>query len=321
MFFATVVYEHAAALIGKSPWEASRDSELLYQAHREAYLRYGHSPVVPAIDIYNIEAEAYGSVVEEPEGNANPAITSPVLNSVGEIEKLDHYEMSGSRMRFAIEVGQRLRAEFEEIDVRIPLSGPFSIAANLVGYENLIMEMMADQDKVVRALQHLVEGQIKAVNFARERGFDVTLFETGASPPILSPDMFKSVVLHPLKVMVNRITDIAGSPPPLIIGGDTVQIVDHILETGTKFVICPAETRQDLFLSKIYEKTDTKVRVNMNPSVISTGSWDEIRAEVDRILGLIHGIGNASIGTGPLPYETSPETVDSIKKYIEERTG
>jgi hypothetical protein len=30
------VYEHAAALIGRTPWEVSRDPELLYAAHAEA---------------------------------------------------------------------------------------------------------------------------------------------------------------------------------------------------------------------------------------------------------------------------------------------
>jgi len=68
MFFAPVVYEHAAALIDKSPWEVSRDPELLYRAHREAYLKYRHSPVTPVIDIYNVEAEGWGAEVEKPSG-------------------------------------------------------------------------------------------------------------------------------------------------------------------------------------------------------------------------------------------------------------
>ncbi|MBN2295787.1 MAG: hypothetical protein JXM70_25375, partial [Pirellulales bacterium] len=54
------VYEHAAQLIGATPWQASRDAELMFCAHAEAYRRYRHTPIMPGIDIYNLEAEAYG---------------------------------------------------------------------------------------------------------------------------------------------------------------------------------------------------------------------------------------------------------------------
>ncbi len=56
MDFSPSVYEHAAFLIGRTPWEVSRDADLLFEAHAEAFRRYGHAPVVVGIDIYNLEA-------------------------------------------------------------------------------------------------------------------------------------------------------------------------------------------------------------------------------------------------------------------------
>ncbi|MEA3227361.1 MAG: hypothetical protein U9Q07_15530, partial [Planctomycetota bacterium] len=56
--FAPSVYEHAARVIGKSPWEVSRNCDLLAQGHIEAYRLYKHCPIVVGIDIYNLEAEA-----------------------------------------------------------------------------------------------------------------------------------------------------------------------------------------------------------------------------------------------------------------------
>ena len=58
------VYEHAAFLIGRTPWEVSRDGELIFQAHAEAYRRYRQTPIMPGIDIYNLEPETYGAVIE-----------------------------------------------------------------------------------------------------------------------------------------------------------------------------------------------------------------------------------------------------------------
>jgi hypothetical protein len=68
MDFSPSVYEHAAFLIGRTPWEVSRDADLLFQAHAEAFRCYRHAPVVVGIDIYNLEAEAYGGVIERPRG-------------------------------------------------------------------------------------------------------------------------------------------------------------------------------------------------------------------------------------------------------------
>ena len=61
--FTPVICEHAACFVGKTPWEVSRDPELLFAAHSEAYRVYRHTPIMPGIDIYNLEAEAYGGVV------------------------------------------------------------------------------------------------------------------------------------------------------------------------------------------------------------------------------------------------------------------
>lgn len=81
------VYEHAAALINKSPWEVSRDASLIWQAHRRAYKLYRHFPVVVGIDIYNLEAEAYGCEIQQTHGNGIPAITQPIFSSLDEALK------------------------------------------------------------------------------------------------------------------------------------------------------------------------------------------------------------------------------------------
>jgi len=61
MPFSAAVYENAARFTGRTPWEVSRDPDLLHAGHRAAWLEYGHTPVVVGIDIYNLEAEAYGA--------------------------------------------------------------------------------------------------------------------------------------------------------------------------------------------------------------------------------------------------------------------
>ena len=80
--FSPSVYEHAAFLIGRTPWEVSRDEELMFQGHLRAYQLYAHSPVVVGIDIYNLEAEAYGATIARPAGIGIPAVAVPPIGSI-----------------------------------------------------------------------------------------------------------------------------------------------------------------------------------------------------------------------------------------------
>ena len=194
--FSPSVYEHAAFLLGMFPWEVSRDAELLWSAHRTAYGIYHHSPVVVGIDIYNLEAEAYGCVVDRPDGNGIPAITRGILGSIAESRSLKPFDpKTDGRIGMAIEAGKRLADEFPEADVRIPVSGPFSIAVSLRGLTGLLEDVASSPAQVSDLLRQLVEGQVRLCETVVESGLDVAFFESAAAPPLLSPSHFREVEL------------------------------------------------------------------------------------------------------------------------------
>ena len=155
------VYEHAAQLIGVTPWEASRDAELMFRAHAEAYRRYRHTPIMPGIDIYNLEAEAYGGRVDKPYSINIPAIAAPIFDSTAGLQDLPPLDPGrDGRIPMQIDVARRLRETFPEADIRVPVAGPFSIASNLVGFETLIMDSALEPATAAASLMHLVEGQV-----------------------------------------------------------------------------------------------------------------------------------------------------------------
>jgi uroporphyrinogen decarboxylase len=318
MDFSPSVYEHAAFLIGRTPWEVSRDADLLYEAHAEAYRRYRHAPIVVGIDIYNSEAEAYGGVVEKPRGVGIPAVGQPIVGSAGELRRLRPFDPhSAGRIPMAIETARRLAAEFPEADVRVPVSGPFSIAASLVGFETLLCDVLTQPDEAAAGLMRLVDGQLDFCHAINQAGLDIAFFESAAAPPLLSPPMFRDVELPALKSTIDGTASVLGHPVPCIMGGDTTPILPLILETGTRYVICPIETDQEAFMREIWERTDVRVRVNTSSEVMVRGSLEMIQAEIDRIVALTAGRDNVCLGTGALPYETPPEHVLFIKEYCE----
>jgi uroporphyrinogen decarboxylase len=198
----------------------------------------------------------------------------------------------------------------------VPVSGPFSIASNLVGFENLLLGAATEPESVAAALMHLVAGQVAFAEEIQSQGVDAAFFESAACPPLLSPAMFRRIELPALKAILGRMAAVLGHPVPCIIGGDTTPILDAMLETGTGYVVAPCETDQAAFLKKIWDRTDIRVRVNTDVEVIARGSWEQIRAEADRIVALVRGRPNVCLGTGALPYETRPENVLRLRDYV-----
>ena len=316
--FAPAVYEHAARFTGRTPWEVSRDAELMFAGHRAAWLEYRHPTLAVGIDIYNLEAEAYGATVEMPDGDGIPSIHQPLLTNLDDGLKLPAFDSQrDGRVAMVIAVGQRLRRELPEADVRIPVSGPFSIAFNLLGINALCENAALEPEKTAQLLMRLAENQAGFCRAIATAGLDVTFFESAASPPMLSPAQFREQELPALKRILTIAGECVGHPVPCIMGGNTFPVLDDILSTGTSFLIANAETDQRAFVERVSRThPQVKVRVNMDSVVVACHNQARICREVDRILEFAGNRPNCLLGTGALPFETPPENVRFIRDYV-----
>jgi len=318
MPFTPAVYEHAARFVGRSPAEVSRDAELLYQAHRGAYLEYRHQPIAVGIDIYNLEAEAYGAKVEQVEGDAIPAISQPLLTSLEDGLALKPFNPGrDGRIAMVLAVGRRLKLEFPEADVRIPVAGPFSVAFNLRGI-NALCEDVADRPAdTARLLTRLAENQAVLCHAVANAGLDIAFFESAAAPPMLSPRQFREVELPALRRILKLAAASVGHPVPCIMGGNTYPILDELLSTGTSYLVSNVETNQTAFVESVARThPQVKVRVNMNPGIVACPDPERIYREIDRVLAFAGGRPNCLLGTGALPLETPPANIRLIKNYL-----
>jgi uroporphyrinogen-III decarboxylase len=294
---------------------------MLAQGHIEAYRLYRHCPIVVGIDIYNLEAEAYGSPIDEPAGNGIPAISKHVYSSMKELVDLQPFDpRADGRIAMVIEAAKRIASECPETDVKIPLSGPFSLAANLIGFENLLCEVYTDPELVAEGLKHLVAGQVEFCRQVVRNGLDIAFFESAATPPLLSPDNFRDIELEALEKIMAETSAVVGHPVPCIMGGDTLPILRYIIQTGTGYVCCPAKTDQPKFMEAMEAYPEVMVRINMDPAGLSSKNFDVAQKEVDRVLALAENRQNVCIGTGCLPYEADPDVVLKAREYILSRS-
>lgn len=316
--FSPAVYEHAARFVDRSPWEVSRDPELLFEAHRRTWLEYRHTPIAVGIDIYNLEAEAYGGKVNDLGANAIPAIHEPLITDLASALNLKPYDPArDGRIAMAIETGKRLKKALPEADVRIPVAGPFSIAFNLRGINGLCEDSALEPETVAKFLMRLAENQAVFCKAVADAGLDVAFFESAASPPMLSPAQFREIELPALKRILEIAASYVGHAVPCIMGGDTYRILDDILSTGTSYLVSNVETDQASFVKRIAQThPHVRVRVNMDPNIVACSDPPRIYREIDRILAIAAWHPTSLLGTGALPYETPPENIRLIKEYI-----
>lgn len=312
MKFQPAVYEHAARLIGRTPWEVSRDRDLLVQAHKAAFATYQHRPVVVGIDVYNLEAEAFGSVIAKPDGAGIPAPEAHLCGETADILGLADFNPAVSgRLELVIDAARELCRQLPDAVVKVPVSGPFSLASNLCGLENLLCDCMTDPETVFQALEKLTQNQLRFRAAIAAAGIEPVFFESAATPPLVPPQMFEEMVLPFLKRVIGD--------APCIIGGNTAPILEAMLSIGTKYVICPGETDQAVFMKKMEAYPDVMVRINMRPDVFCSADTAAAFVEAERVIALAQGREKVCLGSGVLPYEAVPETVLAVKQYIEKQ--
>jgi uroporphyrinogen-III decarboxylase len=292
---------------------------LLFAGHKAAWLEYRHTPIVVGIDIYNLEAEAYGATIEKPGENGIPAIHEPLFDSLEAAQDLSPFDpQDDGRIAMVIETGHRLKTELPEADVRIPVAGPFSIAFNLRGINNLCMDAFEAPELLAALLFRLAENQRVFCEAVVEAGLDVAFFESAAAPPMLSPDQFHDIELPALRHAMKVAEECVGHPVPCIMGGDTIHVLDDILATGTGYVVCNVETDQAAFVERVGQThPHVKVRVNMDAGIVACDDPQLIHREIDRILAIAAGRDNCLMGTGCLPLETPPDNVRLIREYLD----
>ena len=318
MLFSPGIYEHAAALIGCSPYEVSRSGDLLAKANQTAWEKYRHPLVVAGIDVYNLEPEAYGAVIETPTGDNIPAISRHPCEEIEDILTLPPMEpLEHPRIREVLSAGQSLKITCPGAEVCIPVCGPFALAIGLLGMDELLMGLIEDPDELIAALDHLLEGQVNFLQAIRDAGLKPIFFESGTCPPLLSVQHFTDVEAPLLKKIFSESKRIFNEAPPCIIGGDAAQIARPFLEASPGWVIAPSETDQNAFIQVAKDYPYIHARVNMSATRLLNKDMSPIIAEADRAIAIARSRQNTSVGCGVVPFEAAPDMVFKLREYVE----
>jgi [methyl-Co(III) methanol-specific corrinoid protein]:coenzyme M methyltransferase len=135
------------------------------------------------------------------------------------------------RIPVVVEAIRILRRELgDKIAIGSWTLGPFTELGQVMDLE-ILLKMSAKKPEVVnRHLKFMVEYLDKVLHLYIEAGADfLTVREMGATASIMSPRMFKSLVLPNLQDLFGRLT---GVPRILHICGDTNPIIEFMAQSG-----------------------------------------------------------------------------------------
>lgn len=321
MPFVPSIYEHGAAVLGTNPSRASIDAGLMADAALASYEVYQHDLVTVGIDIYNIEAEAFGCPVKRFDDNSIPAIDGHPLADMDPIDPwaLPEPSLDGpNRLGLITEACQKVVKEISgKVFVYACVAGPFSQAVELRGFERLLMDMIESPDRVHALLEKTTNLLVRHARRLSETGVGINLYESWATLPLISPDIFRDFVVPYNKKVIAEVRASYTTPPPaLIMGGNTSVLIDFFINAQTSLIAADYNTDFPYIRKRIEESgSNMVVRGCLDPKMIERGDWENLDPAIKKLAEKSRGMNNFVWGCGCVSFNTSQENLLQFKKY------
>ena len=235
---------HGARVAGVLIGQYCQSGRVMAEAQFRAWQVYGQDAVVAQSDNYYI-AEGFGLKVEHYQ-DSTPTLKTPAVRELEDIEKLrvpDPYQ--DGRMPIYLEAIRRL-AEMTrgEVAVRAPGTGPFSLAAHLMGAEQFLVELaMAErhpggfgEESLKRLLELTTDTLIAFATACLEAGAHIVQAgDSLASCDMISPATYRKWAWPAERRFFSTINPLAeryGAATLLHICGNMTPVLDAMADTG-----------------------------------------------------------------------------------------
>lgn len=196
------INDHSAYLFGVSSDIFFTDADIFTQAQLLITDYYRLDTLSNFWDTYNLEAEALGQkIVYYPDGLPDIDRTQHLISHPSDLDRLHppNPRKSG-RMPWIHKINHNFLEATGKLD-RAYFTAPFSLAANIRGYESLVEDMLMRPAFAHRLFEFLCdEVLVPHIEVMREKAGIPDLLMDGrdawASPPMITLDMMDEYVVH-----------------------------------------------------------------------------------------------------------------------------
>ena len=324
------IHEFAMRELGFPAKEFYTTPEILAAGTLEVQEKYGIDVPVLDYDVYNIEAEALGQAVIYSEHDM-PDVdrTKPLIRDQDDLKKIrtPDFESDG-RFTNVVEMNRIFRKLIGGSETTIRFCAPFSLAANIRGLEQLLMDIYIDPDFVRDIFDRIVEEVLAPWILHLKKEFpdvkNIAGDDASGSLPIVNPDIIREWIVP----YVLRLRELCGPEiyVPNWVGENYLKNPLEMLDL--KFQVCPgfiegqdpdvAELGPELY--KAYaKKKNVPLILGIGAAFLALSSPEEIRGRVRHYIEIGGKDGRFALLLCNIGATTPPQNVhaaiDAVHRY------
>ncbi len=292
------------------------DAKMMADAAASTYKLFGFECGVVPFDLC-VEAEALGceiNVYAHVEDILYPTIKKKLIHNEDEMEIPVPSDMvSRGRIPMIKDVIGLLKADIgKEVAIGTYVLGPFTLAGQIMELNDLLKLSFKKPDKVGKLLDTLADAIILVAKEYEKAGVDyITVREMGATSDVLSPRVFKSLILPYLKKIFSELK----VKSVLHICGKTNDIAVSMVESGANAI--SVDQKNDVAETRKKIGDDALLFGNYDPyNVLVSGTPEKIRETIKKCMD--DGVSAVWPGCDiwpTVPPENINAMMDEVKKY------
>jgi [methyl-Co(III) methanol-specific corrinoid protein]:coenzyme M methyltransferase len=260
------------------------DAKMMAEAAATTYKLFGFECGVVPFDLC-VEAEALGcqiNVYAHSEDLLYPTIKEKIIHNEDEMEITVPPDLTErGRVPLMKEALGILKKEIgSEAPVGTYVLGPFTLAGQIMELNDLLKLSFKKPDKVGALLDVLAGAIVRIAKEYESAGADyLTVREMGATSDVLSPRVFKNLILPYLKKIFSEL----GPRTVLHICGKTNDIAGFMMESGARAI--SVDQKNDLAETRKKLGKDALIFGNYDPyNVLVTGDEDKVKTAVRKCI-------------------------------------
>lgn len=292
------------------------DAKQMAETAASSFKLFGYECGVVPVDLC-VEAEAMGceiNVYPHAEGILYPTIKKKLVHSEDEMNVSVPADLAArGRVPLLKEAIRLLKANIgNDVVVGSYVLGPFTLAGQIMELNDLLKLSFKKADKVAKLLDVMADALIIVAKEYEEAGADyVTVREMGATSDVLSPRVFKNLIMPPLQKVIRELSVFS----VLHICGKTNDIVTSMMEAGPTAI--SVEQKNDVAESRKKLGADALIFGNFDPyNVLVSGSEELVRSTMRKCID--DGVSAVWPGCDiwpTVPPENMNAMMDEVKTY------
>jgi hypothetical protein len=324
--FDTQITTHAIHLTKSNAIEILNDARLFFEMQKFVYSFYELDKICTVYDVYNIESEVLGQKIKYFENDLPTVdINEPFVKTKSDITKIKNLNFEGSsRARFVLELIEIYKNEIGK-DFKPRFCAPFSLAANIRGFTNLINDIYDDK-KFVKELFKVINYEILApwISKQRKKAGNNNLIASGADAWVAIPNVNLSIIENVIIPSYEELKSMVGNIYLSLLGGarflkrpieylEIQKILNPFVVKGTDFDI---EILGPEFYKDFATKNNMDLLFGIEANFILENSIEVIMDRIKNYINIGLSIDkNFTLYLNDIPADIS---IDKLKKIFKE---